>query len=225
MRPVRPQPLVESRVMNILCAPVGINQANCYLVYDEQRRMCAIDPGAEPDQLLRHIAKEELSLEAILVTHGHFDHIGGVKGLVEATGAPVYCAAEVAPVLEGIEECPAFGQKMSAVAAEAVKVVADGDTVEVGSLSIKVLSTPGHAVGSLTFDIDGHLFCGDLLFYRSVGRTDFPGGDFATLLTSIQRLASLYPASTPIHPGHQWSTTLGEELAENPFLGGLEADG
>lgn len=219
------RPLVKSRVMNILCAPVGVNQANCYVVYDDERRACAIDPGAEPETLQRHIEKEQLTLEAILVTHGHIDHIGGVKGLVEATGAPVYCAAEVAPVLQGIEECTAFGHAIPGVDPSLVKVVEDGDTLQVGSLVVKVISTPGHAIGSLTFEIGGHLFCGDLLFYRSVGRTDFPGGDFATLLDSVRKLAALYPASTPVHPGHYWSTTLGEELAENSFLGGLGNDG
>lgn len=94
--------------------------------------------------------------------------------------------------------------------------------LEVGSLSVKVISTPGHAPGSLTFEIDGYLFCGDLIFYRSVGRTDLPGGDFTTLLASVEKLARLYPASSPVLPGHQWSTTLGEELAENPFLRGLK---
>jgi hydroxyacylglutathione hydrolase len=148
-----------------------------------------------------------------------------VKGLVEATGAPVYCGAEVAPVLEGIEECMAFGHLMPPVDPPAVKVVEEGSELKVGSLSVKVLSTPGHAPGSLTFEIDGHLFCGDLLFHRSVGRTDFPGGDFATLLGSIEKLAKLYPPSTPVLPGHNWTTTLGEELAENPFLGGLKLDG
>lgn len=211
--------------MNILCAPVGVNQANCYLVYDDERRACAVDPGDEAERLRRVVDKESLILEAILVTHGHVDHIGGVKGLVEATGAPVYCGAEVAPVLRGLEECSAFGYRVPAVDGSMVKVLADGDELTVGGLQVKALSTPGHAPGSLTFDIGGHLFCGDLLFYRSVGRTDFPGGDFATLLASVAKLARLYPPSTPILPGHNWTTTLGEELAANPFLGGLTVDG
>jgi hydroxyacylglutathione hydrolase len=207
--------------MKTLCIPVGQLQANCYMAWDEDRHACAIDPGGEPQGLARLVQKEGLTLEAILVTHGHFDHVEGVQGLADATGATVYCSAVVAPVLMGAEGCPASGLPIPAVAALSLQVVGEGTVLSVGALTVSVISTPGHTPGDVTFDIDGHLFPGDLLFRGSVGRTDFPGGDFATLLTSVAKLAARYPGSTPVHPGHMESTTLGEELAANPFLGGL----
>jgi glyoxylase-like metal-dependent hydrolase (beta-lactamase superfamily II) len=103
--------------------------------------------------------------------------------------------------------------------------VQDGATIDIGSFTATVIATPGHTPGDLTFEIAGHLFCGDLLFHRSVGRTDFPGGDFPTLLASVAKLVARYPGPTPVHPGHMQSTTLEDELRHNPFLGGLTNDG
>jgi glyoxylase-like metal-dependent hydrolase (beta-lactamase superfamily II) len=205
--------------------PVGPLQANCYLVWDDDRVACAVDPGGEPERIAQRIRKEDLDLRAILVTHAHFDHIDGAKGLAEATGAKVYCSALAAPILTGREPCSATGLPVPALATTSVEVVGDGAVVKVGLLTVSVIATPGHTPGDLTFEIEGHLFPGDLLFYRSVGRTDFPGGDFAVLLSSVERLAARYPAGTTVHPGHMQSTTLGEELAENPFLRGLDSDG
>jgi hydroxyacylglutathione hydrolase len=205
--------------------PVGPLQANCYLIWDDAKRACAVDPGGEPERIVARLDKEGLTLEAILVTHGHFDHVEGVKGLAVATDATVYCSAQVCPVLTGVEGCSATGYPVPGVEGGAVKVVADGDRFRVGELEVTVVATPGHTPGDVTFDVGGHLFPGDLLFYRSVGRTDFPGGDFAVLLASVQKLAATYPAATRIHPGHMQGTTLGAELSHNPFLRGLDVDG
>jgi hydroxyacylglutathione hydrolase len=218
-------PLVESFVMNILCMPVGPLQANCYLVWDDGLRACAVDPGGEPERVAARLSKEGLTLEAILVTHGHFDHVEGVSGLSESTGATVYCSAAVRPVLTGKEGCSATGFPIPGLADASVRVFADGDELQVGALQVRAIGTPGHTPGDLTFDIEGELFPGDLLFYRSVGRTDFPGGDFAVLLTSVGRIAAKYPPETRIHPGHMQATTLGAELEHNPFLRGLDIDG
>ena len=205
--------------------PVGPLQANCYLVWDDKLRACAVDPGGEPERIAQRVHKEGLTLEAILVTHGHFDHVEGVRGLAEATGATVYCSAAVKPVLTGAEGCSATGFPVPGGDGASVKTVTDGDQLRVGSLAVKVIATPGHTPGDVTYDIEGNLFPGDLIFYRSVGRTDFPGGDFAVLLTSVGKIAANYPPETRILPGHMQSTTLRAELAHNPFLQGLGVDG
>jgi glyoxylase-like metal-dependent hydrolase (beta-lactamase superfamily II) len=211
--------------MEILCVPVGPLQANCYIVWDEDNIGCAVDPGGEPQRLARLIENKGLALEAVLVTHGHFDHVEGVKGLAEATGARIYCSSQVQPVLSGAQGCSATGYPVPSVGDPDIEVVHDGATIQVGGLNVGVIATPGHTPGDVTFSIGGSLFCGDLLFRRSVGRTDFPGGNFAQLLGSVARLVKLYPADTPVYPVHMESTTLGEELAYNPFLAGLKVHG
>lgn len=211
--------------MEMMCVPVGPLQANCYLVWDEAKNACAVDPGGEPGRLAEIVEKRGLDLQAILVTHGHFDHVEGVKGLAEAAGARVYCSAAVRPIVGGDRGCPASGYPIASVDSLKVQVVEDGTTFTVGALPVKVIATPGHTPGDVTYDIGGQLFCGDLLFHRSVGRTDFPGGDFSQLLASVGRLLALYDHATPVHPGHMQSTTLGDEAAFNPFLSGLGGRG
>ena len=211
--------------MEILCVPVGPLQANCYLVFDEAGSTCAIDPGGKPDRLLRITQQKNLSVDAIFVTHGHFDHVEGVRGLQLGTGAPVYCSTGVVPVLTGEMGCSATGLPIPALEISNIRTIEEGVVVPVGTLSVKVIETPGHTPWDITYEVEGHLFPGDLIFYRSVGRTDFPGGDFGQLLQSVRKLALRYSHTTPIHPGHMQSTTLGEELALNPFLGGLKLRG
>jgi hydroxyacylglutathione hydrolase len=216
--------LVESLVMNMLCIPVGPLQANCYLLWDADARACAVDPGGEPERLVGILQKQGLTLEVILVTHGHFDHIEGVAELSRVTGAVVYCSETVVPVLTGEDKCSATGLPVPAAGAEVI-CVTDGSVVPVGALTVRVVATPGHTPGDVTYEIEGALFCGDLLFSGSVGRTDFPGGDFGVLLASVARLTEMYPPETRVYPGHMEATSLGRELQQNPFLGGLRAGG
>lgn len=207
--------------MNMLCVPVGPLQANCYLIWDDRGLACAVDPGGEPERLAQLVSRKELKLEAILVTHGHFDHAEGVAGLSMATGAKVFCSESVVAVLGGTQGCSATGLPIPALGGTEANAVSDGSTFAVGDLSVKVIATPGHTPGDLTYDVEGSLFCGDLLFRGSVGRTDFPGGDFEELLASVRRLVQAYPGETKVYPGHMDATSLGQELKHNPFLMGV----
>ena len=207
--------------MKIVCVPVGPLQANCYLVSDGEGRTCAIDPGGEPERLSAIVEQQGLTLTHILLTHGHIDHLGGVAELARATGALVGCARDTAPMLRAPDRYVPFPGFEGVPGREPDLVLKEGDVVMVGVLAVTVIETPGHSPGCLTYEAGGSLFCGDLLFYRSVGRTDFPGGDFNALVASVQKLIDRYPPSTQVFPGHMQATTLGDEMRANPFLTGL----
>jgi hydroxyacylglutathione hydrolase len=164
-----------------------------------------------------------LTVEAILITHCHFDHIGAVAPVAKATGAPVYCPVIEVPVLADIMSFvpwPGFGPFESYQADE---TVAGGETLELAGVRIEVIFTPGHSPGHVSYSIrdEAALFSGDVLFNGSVGRTDLPGGDWATLLESIRSLVDGHPPETDVYPGHMGLTTLGAERATNPFLAEL----
>lgn len=211
--------------MNILTVPVGPLQANCYLVSDGDGAACAIDPGGEPERLEGILGERGLTLAYVLLTHGHFDHLAGAARLAEGTGALVACHEATAPMLRNPDDYIPFPGFGGVPGREPDVLLADGDVLKVGTLEVATVATPGHSPGDVTFAIGGALFCGDLLFYRSVGRTDFPGGDFDTLLASVKRLVDAFPPQTRVFPGHMQPTTLGDELAANPFLTGLSGRG
>jgi glyoxylase-like metal-dependent hydrolase (beta-lactamase superfamily II) len=179
-----------------------------------------VDPGEEASRLiaaLRELGIE--SVEAILLTHCHFDHVGAVKPLHDATGAPVWCPAlETEQLLDiNAHTIPGFGPFEGY---DADYTVAGGETLELAGLSFDVRFTPGHSPGHVTYAVRGEqvLLSGDVLFQGSVGRTDLPGGDWPTLLASIESLIDEFPAETRVYPGHMGVTTLGAEQATNPFL-------
>ena len=201
---------------------VGPVQENCFIVRQKgSDRGVIVDPGEEADRLEAALVSLGIkTVEAILVTHTHFDHIGAVAPLAKATGAPVWCPELEKQVLGNINDYvtwPGFGPFDSY---EADHTVSGGETLELGGLQFEVLSTPGHSPGHVTYAVRDApaLFSGDVLFQGSVGRVDLPGGDWPTLLSSIESLIDSFPPETVVYPGHMGVTTLGREGATNPFL-------
>lgn len=180
-------------------------------------RALLVDPGDEPERVERAIDALGVRIEAILVTHCHFDHIGAVAPLARYTGAPVYCPQLERPVLADIMSWtpPGFGPFESYQADHAL---AGGERLSLAGLDVDVVFTPGHSPGHLTYAMGGALLSGDVLFQGSVGRVDLPGGDWATLERSIEGLLRAYPPETVVYPGHMGVTTLGRERDSNPFL-------
>jgi hydroxyacylglutathione hydrolase len=212
--------------MDVRTFTVGPVAENCYVARrDGADRGLIVDPGEEPDRILGAVEQLGIEIDAILLTHCHFDHIGAVAPVAKATGAPVYCPEIEVPVLADIMSFvpwPGFGPYESY---EADETVAGGERLELAGLELEVLFTPGHSPGHVTYAVAGEraLFSGDVLFQGSVGRVDLPGGDWATLLESIRTLVERFPEETTIYPGHMGITTLGAERATNPFLAELSA--
>jgi glyoxylase-like metal-dependent hydrolase (beta-lactamase superfamily II) len=211
--------------MDVRMFTVGPVQENCFLFRrEESDRTLIVDPGDDAAKILGAVEQIGLTVEAILVTHCHFDHIGAVAPVAKATGAPVYISEIEAPVLADIMRWvpPGFGPFESYQAEHLLK---GGERLELAGFEIDVLFTPGHSPGHLTYSVPAEqaIFSGDVLFQSSVGRTDLPGGDWGTLLSSIGRLVETLPAETIVYPGHMGITTLGVERQTNPFLAELTA--
>ena len=196
---------------------VGPVQENCFVVVEDGRAL-VVDPGDEAERILATIG--DVPVEAILLTHTHFDHVGAVAPVARATGAPVYCPRMEAPVLADINAFvpwPGFGPFEDH---HADHLLDGGEHLSLAGLEIDVLFTPGHSPGHVSYSVPaaGALFSGDVLFQSSIGRTDLPGGDHARLLQSIGELLEALPDETQVLPGHMGVTTLGAERANNPFL-------
>ena len=203
---------------------VGPVQENCYLVRrDGADRAVIVDPGEEPDRLLNVIERLGVKLDAILLTHTHFDHVGAVAPVARETGAEVWVPEIERVVLADIMSYVPFPGIGPYESYEAEHTLTGGERLELAGLAIDVLFTPGHSPGHVTFSIpdEGAIFSGDVLFQGSVGRVDLPGGDGATLLESIRTLVETLPPETTVYPGHMGITTLGAERASNPFLAEL----
>jgi hydroxyacylglutathione hydrolase len=207
--------------MDTRCFTVGPLQENCWIVRREDSdRAFVVDPGDEADRLI--VAIEGLTVEAVLLTHTHFDHVGAVAALARHTGAPVYCPKLEVPVLQDINSYvfPGYGPYEPY---DPEETVAGGERLSIAGIDIDVLFTPGHSPGHVSYSIPDEqvLLDGDVLFRGSIGRFDLPGGNGETLLESIAMLLNTLPDETRVLPGHMGATTLGHERASNPFLHAL----
>jgi len=207
--------------LDVAMFTVGMVQENCFLVRSQgSDRAVIVDPGEEAPRLLTAIEEAGVTLDAILLTHTHFDHVGAVAPVARATAAPVYCPQLEVPVLQDIMAFvpwPGFGPYESW---DPEHTVAGGETLELAGLTFDVVFTPGHSPGHVTYAVrdEAALFSGDVLFQGSVGRIDLPGGDGPTLMRSIAGLLERFDDETAVYPGHMGVTTLGRERATNPFL-------
>ena len=193
---------------NILTMPLGAYQTNCYILWEGDSQNCVvIDPGYTPELILRQMEKLGKKPEAILLTHGHFDHVGGVRQLAEATGCRVYLCPEEISQPEHMTAGPLYY----------THTYGEGDVLSLAGMQIRVMHTPGHTPGSVCLVWEDAIFSGDTLFAGSCGRTDFPGGSWETIRLSLERLATLDKDYT-VYPGHGESTTLGAERKYNPYM-------
>jgi glyoxylase-like metal-dependent hydrolase (beta-lactamase superfamily II) len=205
--------------VEIITRPVGPLQANSYFVFDRATGAgFVVDPGGDPDVIAGIIEQTGTSCDAIFITHGHPDHLGGAAGLAEVTKATVYGSAEVEAVLTDPGKHLLFPGMPDFLPYRLDRLLTGGETVDVGGIEVHVIATPGHSRGSLTYFAEDSLFTGDLLFHGSIGRTDLPGGSFDELAAAVKNLILRFPPDTHVYPGHGNTTTLAAEREANPFL-------
>ncbi len=194
--------------MKMMTMALGAYQTNCYIAWGDDSDACiVVDPGYEPERVLAQVKRQGKTIAAILLTHGHFDHVGGVKEIAAETDCKVYICPEDL----------SMPRQMTAGPLYYTHTYGEGDVVQEAGLTIRVLHTPGHTQGSVCLTVEDVMFSGDTLFQDSCGRTDLPGGNWAQIYASLKRLAAL-PEDYKVFPGHGPSTTLKEERMYNPYM-------
>jgi len=207
---------------NSLCIeqiPVGMMEVNCYLAYDFQTKAgILIDPGDEGSHLMHRIEEEGLKIVKIVLTHGHADHIGAVEYVRKRLKAPLAIGKNDAEMITNavLNLSHSLGIPINLAPAEVL--LSEGNTLEFGSQNLKVVETPGHTPGGISLVGNGFVICGDLIFAGSIGRVDFPGGDYKTIIDSIKHKILALGDKTVIYPGHGPKTDVAQEKAFNPFL-------
>jgi hydroxyacylglutathione hydrolase len=212
---------VALRVEQLSLGPIG---TNCYVVRSDATAAEAVvvDPSGDATELRLLLARLGAQCGAILVTHGHWDHLVGVAELAEGTGAPVFMSDGERSLLEDPNRFTPSGITLRPYTPDVL--LEGGETIDAAGIAFDVLSVPGHSPAHLAYHAHGSLFSGDVLFAGSVGRTDLPGADWDRLVASIRSLVDSLPPDTVVYPGHGPATTLGDELARNPFLAELRAE-
>ena len=204
--------------MIIRSMQVGPLGANCYIIgCEETRHAAVIDPGGDADKILLALANDQLTLKAIINTHGHFDHVSANKALKKASGADLMIHPDDVPMLTHLAQGAAQWGMRSEDSPAPDRLLNEGDTIKVGTIQLKVFHTPGHTPGGISLYAEKAVFVGDTLFAGSIGRTDFPGGDFNTLISSIHNKLFTLPDDTTVYTGHMEPTTIGKEKRYNPF--------
>jgi len=197
---------------------VGPIMANCFIVAcEETYQAVVIDPGDEVDRILLTLADEKLKVAFIINTHGHFDHVGGNARMKQATGAPLLIHRLDAAMLGQLSAAASQWGMTVEDSPPPDRTVDEGDDISCGNLAFRVIHTPGHSPGGISLHADGVVFVGDTLFAGSIGRTDFPGGDYATLISSIQEKLFALGDDVTVYTGHGPETTIGVEKRTNPF--------
>ncbi|NMB07811.1 MAG: MBL fold metallo-hydrolase [Tissierellia bacterium] len=205
--------------MKVVTIPAGIYAANCYLVYSENtKKAIVIDPGGDVDDIMAKIEELNLDIEYIILTHGHGDHIGGVLELKSFIDVPIAIHKEDEYMLKNGNQNLSSQMVMGTIELNADILLEDGDEISFGDLTAKIIHTPGHTPGGISIKIGNSIFTGDTLFAGSIGRTDFPGGSYKEIISSIKNRIIIYPDETIIYPGHGPATNVKIEKANNPFL-------
>ena len=195
-------------MLNVHTLTLGAYQTNCYIIHDDRAKTCCvIDPGYNPETVLDQVYSLGLTVEAVLLTHGHFDHVGGVRDIAAETGCQVYLCGEDLSMPPQLTAGPLYY----------TNAYGEGDQLRLAGLDISVIHTPGHTPGSVCLLIGDAMFCGDTLFAGSCGRTDLPGGSHTAMLSSLHRLSGRQ-TNYRVYPGHGEDTTLAEEKRYNPYL-------